>query len=228
MDAVILCGGRGKRLGKITDYIAKPLVRINSIPLLSYILSQLHKANFKKVFICVGYKSYQFEHYINEVKYKNMKIILSKGHWRWETGKRIYQLKNRLSNKFMVLYGDNFVDFKNFDYLKKGKNYKSSYTLLIQNKLYSDDGEGNVKINEGNNSIYYSHKRRKDFNYVELGYMILNKECFKYFKKDENESLTTILSKLSLAEKINYVITEDKYITATNKKKLKEAVNYLQ
>ena len=86
-------------------------------------------------------------------------------------------------------------------------------TFLIQNKLYSDDGEGNVKINKKNNSIHYSHKRRKDYNYVELGYMILNKKCFTYFQEDKNESLTTILNKLPQAEKIDFVITKDKYIT---------------
>ena len=30
------------------------------------------------------------------------------------------------------------------------------------------------------NSIHYSAKRREDYNYVELGYMILSKKCFKY------------------------------------------------
>lgn len=227
MDVVILCGGRGKRLGKITDHIAKPLVTINNKPLLLYTLIQLDKEKFKRVFLCTGYKSYQFERFLNEIKFKNIKIILSKGHWRWETGKRIYHLKNKLSCKFMVLYGDNFVDFKKYNYLKNRKSFKGNFTFLIQNKLYSNDGEGNIKINKKKDSIHYSVKRREDYNYVELGYMILSKKCFKYFEGNKNESFTMVLNKLSEAEKIKYVITRDKYVTITNHKKLKEASKYL-
>ena len=61
-----------------------------------------------------------------------------------------------------------------------------------------------------------------------LDYSVEGQEAIDDFEKNKNESLTIILSKLSEAEKIEFVITKDKYITATNQKKLKEAASYFK
>ena len=39
MDVVVLCGGRGLRLGSITKKIPKPLLNVNQEPFLRYILN---------------------------------------------------------------------------------------------------------------------------------------------------------------------------------------------
>ena len=42
-QAVILAGGRGKRLGPLTNKVPKPLVKINGIPFCDYLLNSLVK-----------------------------------------------------------------------------------------------------------------------------------------------------------------------------------------
>ena len=43
MKAIILAGGRGKRLRPITDYVPKPLVPIKNIPIIEWQLRYLKK-----------------------------------------------------------------------------------------------------------------------------------------------------------------------------------------
>ena len=43
ISLVILCGGKGTRLGKITQKIPKPLIRINKKPFIEYLINFLSK-----------------------------------------------------------------------------------------------------------------------------------------------------------------------------------------
>ena len=46
IQVVILVGGYGRRLGKLTVNTPKPLININNKPFLEYLVSQLIKQNF--------------------------------------------------------------------------------------------------------------------------------------------------------------------------------------
>ena len=50
-QAVILAGGMGSRLKKITNKIAKPLIKINRRPFISYLVNDLEKANISNIVI---------------------------------------------------------------------------------------------------------------------------------------------------------------------------------
>ena len=53
MKALILAGGLGKRLKPITDYVPKPLIPINNIPIIEWQIRYLKKFGIK------DYKTYQ-------------------------------------------------------------------------------------------------------------------------------------------------------------------------
>ena len=61
MQAIILAGGRGKRLKPITDYVPKPLVPINNVPIIEWQIKYLKKFGIKDIIICTGYKTEQIE-----------------------------------------------------------------------------------------------------------------------------------------------------------------------
>ena len=55
-QAVILAGGKGTRLLPLTKNLRKPMVPINNIPFLSYLIYYLRQKGIKKILILVGYK----------------------------------------------------------------------------------------------------------------------------------------------------------------------------
>ena len=71
MKAIILAGGRGKRLSPITDYVPKSLVPIRNIPIIEWQIKYLKKYGINEIIICTGYKTKLIEHYLSV---KNMEI----------------------------------------------------------------------------------------------------------------------------------------------------------
>ncbi len=51
MKAMILSGGRGKRLRPVTDTIPKPLILINKRPLIEWKINYLKKFGIKDIII---------------------------------------------------------------------------------------------------------------------------------------------------------------------------------
>jgi NDP-sugar pyrophosphorylase family protein len=74
MKAFILTGGMGKRLKPITDYVPKPLVPINNIPIIEWQIRYFKKFGIKEFVICSGYKNEQIKDYL-EAK-KNLDAII--------------------------------------------------------------------------------------------------------------------------------------------------------
>ena len=56
-SAVILCGGRGTRLGNLGKTIPKALVNIHKKPIIWYIINILIKKGFNHLILPTGYKS---------------------------------------------------------------------------------------------------------------------------------------------------------------------------
>ena len=56
-QVVILAGGDGTRLKKVSGSLPKPMVLIHGKPLLQYLIEQCVKYNFLDVHLLVSYKS---------------------------------------------------------------------------------------------------------------------------------------------------------------------------
>ena len=58
---VILCGGKGKRLGNITKNTPKPLIKIYNKPFIEHLVNFYQRYNFKNIYLVGHYKSQKFE-----------------------------------------------------------------------------------------------------------------------------------------------------------------------
>lgn len=64
--AVILCGGKGTRLGLIGKKIPKTLVKIHGKPIIWYIIKILIKNKFNHFILPTGYKKNQIESFFKK------------------------------------------------------------------------------------------------------------------------------------------------------------------
>ncbi len=214
-QCIIFAGGRGERLYPFTKKLPKPLVDINNKPFIYYLLKQLESFNFKEVIILAGYKSEKFENFqLKYLKDLNIKLVIINQPVNWETAKRISKIRNKLDNKFCLLYGDNLVNIRS-NYFN-GKANK----VLIQSKRLALE-EGNISINEKIIN-YYNERRHKKLNYVELGYFILNKKNILENLNSKNISFSKIIYKLVKQKKLKYQITKSKYLSITDSLRLKK------
>ena len=109
--AVILCGGKGTRLGNIGKKIPKTLVKIQGEEILWFIISSLLKNNFQNIILPLGYKGKK----IKKFKRKNLKKIqnikLINTGTNTNIGKRISLVLPQIkSNSFILMNGDAIFD----------------------------------------------------------------------------------------------------------------------
>ena len=120
MKALILAGGRGKRLRPITDKIPKPLILINKMPLIERNIKYLKKFGINDIIVCSGYKSKQIENFLKKKKYFNCKIEFSIEKKPLGTGGAIKKaIKNISDDSFIVINGDIITNINLRKILKK-------------------------------------------------------------------------------------------------------------
>ena len=81
MKAIILAGGRGKRLRPITDKIPKPLIPINNKPLIERTIKYLKKYGITEIIISSGYKSNLIEKFLKKKKNFGCKNSMVNSYW---------------------------------------------------------------------------------------------------------------------------------------------------
>lgn len=59
--AILMAAGMGDRMKPLTDTTAKPLVRVNGVPLIETAVAALEKRGVNEIYIVTGYKAEQFE-----------------------------------------------------------------------------------------------------------------------------------------------------------------------
>jgi len=65
-DAVIMAGGRGKRLSPLTDTIPKPMLDLAGRPVLEWIIDDLIKYDVKHIYLSVNYLKDKIKNYFGE------------------------------------------------------------------------------------------------------------------------------------------------------------------
>ena len=177
-DIVVLVGGRGKRLGKITHKTPKPLIMINKKRFLDILLSKIIFYNFKNIYLLCSYKKNIFFKLYHKKKIHNSQIICIDEGSQKDTGGALFRIKNKIKNNFFVINGDTYFDI-DFNLLTKlvdnkiigamavTKNYNYKKNNKISNIVIQKSGLlrfSKSKTNLMNGGIYYFNKQV--FNYV--------------------------------------------------------------
>ena len=169
MKAIILAGGRGKRLRPITDYVPKPLIPIKNIPIIEWQIKYLKKFGVSEVIICSGYKTEMIENYLNNKKL-GVKITFSIEKKPLGTGGAIKKAGKKIKEKsFIVMNGD---IISNIDIKKLLKKENSIASIQLKTKF------GILQTNEDKITKFDEKKEISDL-WMNAGIYHLNKEIIK-------------------------------------------------
>ena len=147
MKAIILAGGRGKRLRPITNYVPKPLIPIKNIPIIEWQIKYLKKFGVSEVIICSGYKTEMIENYLNNKKL-GVKITFSIETTPLGTGGAIKKAGKKISEKsFIVINGDVITNMDLKKLLKK-ENSIASIQLKTKFGILQTNDDKIIKFDE--------------------------------------------------------------------------------
>ena len=108
-QSLILAGGLGTRLGKITKKTPKPLIKFNNRVFILYLIKNLYRQGIRDFLILTWYKSEKFTSLLPK-RYKDSKIRIIKENKKLGTGGSILNAKKFLKKTFFVLNGDTYFD----------------------------------------------------------------------------------------------------------------------
>jgi NDP-sugar pyrophosphorylase family protein len=109
-QAVILVGGRGTRLGQITDMVPKPMLPVGGRPFLDYQLWFLRKSGITEVVMCVGYLAEMVEAQYGVAPPFGLRVVFSHESPPAGTGGALVLARSHLDETFFVLNGDTILD----------------------------------------------------------------------------------------------------------------------
>lgn len=141
-QAVIFCGGFGKRLLPITKKIPKPMANVNGKPFLFYLIEQCKNNGINNILLLCGYKSEVIQKYFGNGENLGVNIQYFIDPPQIQTYNRIYNARDFLEKKFLLLYSDNYCSLNLHDMMFHYHNLKSNFLITICNKKK----EGNIFI----------------------------------------------------------------------------------
>ena len=216
-DIVILVGGRGSRISKLTKKIPKPLIKIGSRSFLDQLICKLIKYNFKKIYLLCSYKKDIFFKKYHRRKIHNSQIICIDEGKQKDTGGALYKLRNKIKNNFILINGDTYFDI-DLDILSSTSMNKmiGVMALTLSKNLLNNNKINNIKLNH-NNKIRFDKNKSKLSN---GGIYLFKKTIFKYVKNQKQSLENEILFKLINKKKIKGILFHEKLFDIGSYKKL--------
>lgn len=223
-QAAILCGGLGTRLMPLTKDVPKPMVMINNRPFIVYLIDQLIDKGIENILLMTGYMGEKIIEYFSNGFYRNIEIKISSGPSEWLTGRRLIEARSLLEDRFLLLYCDNYVQVP-IDKLKEFHfKHDGFLTLTLSSKK-----PGNVFISNDGKIIKYNKKRNiEDMEYVDVGYMIVERDEVLSRIVESNIDLSDIMTKLIDEGKVAGWIVKDQYHSIGDLKRLEITKEYLK
>jgi len=172
MQAIILAGGKGRRLMPYTTVLPKPLMPIGDFSILEVILRQLKHAGFSKVTICTGYLHELIHAYLNSNK--TLGLDISYTHEETPLGTiGPLRLIDDLDDTFLVMNGDILTDIDYTALIDAHRSKNAVATVATyQRDVHIDFGV--LEKNTANRIISFREKPTFHFD-VSMGIYVFSK-----------------------------------------------------
>ncbi len=212
MQTVILTGGRGTRLGALTDRLPKGMVEIAGRPFLQHLLEHLKSRGLDEILFCIGYRGEMIEEYFGDGTRFGLEIDYSREDTPRGTGGALKLAVPRLRKEFLLLNGDTFLpaDYRSLENRLAGSG---ALMVLSVHPGPAPGAEPNLGVNEkGKVVALRSAGGPGPFTHLDAGVRAVRKAVADYFPPGDSFSLEEDLyPRLLEAGKLDAVETGEKF-----------------
>jgi glucose-1-phosphate cytidylyltransferase len=204
MKALILAGGKGTRMGSVTEELPKPMVRLKGKPILLRVMEHYARHEIKDFIILAGFKQEVIkEYFANFLVYNNdtvfdygcRKVDLMGSRFKdWKvtvldtgedtlTGGRIVSAERYLADEefFHITYGDGLSDV-NLKRVEQALIRNNSHLTLTSVNPRAKFGE---IVKRGEIVESFEEKPELTQGLINAGFMVATCQLFRYIKGDE-------------------------------------------
>lgn len=158
MEAIVLVGGLGTRLGSLTKHIPKPMLPIRGVPFLERLLISLKANGFNRVVLAVGYKREIVESYFCDTNDNLPEIVYSVEMVPMGTGGAIIQALQFVSSDLVFVFnGDSYVDL-NYSQMQQQHITTGADITIASYFIEPADRYGVMKVFENKSIVSFQEK----------------------------------------------------------------------
>jgi histidinol-phosphate phosphatase family protein len=234
MRAVIMAGGKGKRLQSVTrDEIPKPLAPVNGKPILQWQIECLHRNGINEICIVTGYLGEKIREALGDGSKLNVKLQ----YYNEETplgtaGALAYLHEFVRGENFILAYGDCIFDIDIQRMFSFHKNKNACATLFAHPNSHPYDSDLLLINGDGKvNGILEKNIPRNGWydNMVNAGFYILNADVCDEITKGKTVDLEKeILANLILQGKVYGYISSEYIKDAGTPERINEVADDLK
>ena len=193
LEAVIMAGGRGKRLSPLTDTVPKPMLRLGNKPIIEHNIDRLISFGIKKIYISVKYLGEQIVDYLGDGSQKGITI-----EYVWEdeplgTAGALALINNLNTEHILLMNSDLFTNV----------NFESLYLKLFDEKADMAVASTEYKVDipyavlETQEGRVTNFKEKPSFIYhSNAGIYILKRALIAKIEKGKYCDITDIMERL--------------------------------
>lgn len=180
-QAVILAGGHGIKMRPLTYEMPKSMIPVHHKPILYHIIESLRENGINDITIFIGHLGKMIQEYFEDGSKFGVKISYFQEKEEAGTGGALRQLKNKLSDAFVLIYGDILANINYIDFIEFHKSHNGLASVALTS--LEDPTEFGVVSLHGNKVVGFQEKPKRNqvlSRVISAGIYILEPEITKY------------------------------------------------
>jgi len=227
MQAIILAGGIGSRLGSIVKNTPKPFLKVNKNPFVLKIVERLKNQGVDNIIFCLGYKPEKIIDFFGDGSMWGIKIsYLIEDNLRGTAGAVRSAYKKISGLDVVILNGDSFCYFDIPNLIKQHKLNKADVTISVL-KNNNPERYGLISFNQNMKIIKFIEKTKNYKNknhFINAGVYVMKKTIIKRINNNKPVSLEKdFFPKILYMNVQAFIIENRKFIDIGTPKSLKKA-----
>ncbi len=186
-QAVILCGGKGTRLGALTENCPKPLLKVVGRPFISHLMRDLDKIGMEEILLLVGPFADEFERTLGPATPGGARIHYVSEPMPAGTGGALHYTKDLLQEAFLMMNGDSYFAIDVQDFLST--MVEEALCTLALRQIEDASRFGKVDVDEAGLVSRFGEKSMRGSGIINAGLYAMRKDILQDIPADRPCSL---------------------------------------
>lgn len=173
----VLAGGRGTRLGSLTDDVPKPMIEVAGRPFIEWLLLQLRDAGFREAVVCIGYRGEMIRDHLRTGSHLGLSISYSDdGPTLIGTLGAVRKALPLLGDPIPILYGDTYLQV---DFAEVVREHTQSACLATMTVLKNEGAwdTSNALVSGGRVVSYGKNPPPAGAEWIDYGFSVVNAQA---------------------------------------------------
>jgi D-glycero-D-manno-heptose 1,7-bisphosphate phosphatase len=184
-QAILLAGGKGSRLGFLTEKMPKPLLPVAGRAFLEYLIWNLKRHGITRIFLTVGYLAGTIKRSLGDGNQLGVQLEYITESTPLGTGGALAGMRDILDDNFFVMNGDTIFDVNYWALAQIHRKSDSMATIALR-EINNRNRFSSIRI-DGCRIIAFEEKKESDLpGLINGGVYLFNRKIIEYLPKGSN------------------------------------------